>query len=146
MAIFTNDNSNILFIGPLVEFVLTLVGCVGHALMNVRQVRTRPARVRPRKRKDVPVSLNGMTSEETVQGSLGVANAVELVKLILLNSSLKAEVPRPLVDALRRCEESHIFAAFTFIRNKELVVSLVFSTFFPDEQLKDALLLLGISM
>ncbi len=143
-------NSNILFIGPLVEFVLTLVGCVGHALMSVRQVRTRPARVRPRKRKDVPVSLNGMTSEETVQGSLGVANAVELVKLVLLNSSLKAEVPRPLVDALRRCEESHIFAAFTFIRNKELVVSLVFSTFFPDEQLKDALLLLllllGISM
>ncbi|KAH9562911.1 hypothetical protein CY35_05G096600 [Sphagnum magellanicum] len=94
----------------------------GHALMSVRQVRTRPARVRPRKRKDVPVSLNGMTSEETVQGSLGVANAVELVKLVLLNSSLKAEVPRPLVDALRRCEESHIFAAFTFIRNKELVI------------------------
>ncbi|CAM6048916.1 unnamed protein product [Sphagnum compactum] len=68
------------------------------------------------------MSLNGMTSEETVQGSLGVANAVELVKLVLLNSSLKAEVPRPLVDALRRCEESHIFAAFTFIRNKELVI------------------------
>lgn len=58
--------------------------------------------------------------------SLGIANAVELVKLVLLNAA-SAEVPVEVVDALRRCEESHVFAAYNFLRYQEYAVSLVSS-------------------
>lgn len=68
-----------------------------------------------------------VTSEETVRRSLGIANAVELVKLVLLNAA-SAEVPFEVVDALRRCEESHVFAAFSYLRYQDYVVSC-FSSF-----------------
>lgn len=87
--------------------------------------RQRAPRVRKRKKSEKPASLGEMTSEEMVRKSLGIANAVELVKMVLLNAA-SAEVPSELVDALRRCEESHVFAAFNYLRYQEYVVSLYF--------------------
>lgn len=78
--------------------------------------------MRKRKKSEKPASLGEMTSEEMVRRSLGIANAVELVKLVLLNAA-SAEVPLEVVDALRRCEESHVFAAFNYLRYQEYVVS-----------------------
>lgn len=83
--------------------------------------RQRAPRVRKRKKSEKPASLGEMTSEEMVRKSLGIANAVELVKMVLLNAA-SAEVPSELVDALRRCEESHVFAAFNYLRYQEYVI------------------------
>lgn len=79
--------------------------------------------MRKRKKSEKPASLGETTSEEMVRRSLGIANAVELVKLVLLNAA-SAEVPLEVVDALRRCEESHVFAAFNYLRYQDYVVSL----------------------
>jgi general transcription factor 3C polypeptide 1 len=96
----------------------------------VTRGKQKTTRLRPRKKSSMPVVMNWMTSEEMVQRSLGVANAVELVKLVLLNASESTDVPLSMVNALRRCEESHVFAAFNFLRNRELVVCVIAIQFF----------------
>jgi general transcription factor 3C polypeptide 1 len=83
--------------------------------------RSRAPRERKRKKPEKPVTLGEMTSEEMVRRSLGIANAVELVKLVLLNSA-SAEIPSEVVDALRRCEEAHVFAAFNYLRYQDYVI------------------------
>ncbi|XP_020525318.1 uncharacterized protein LOC18437646 isoform X2 [Amborella trichopoda] len=54
--------------------------------------------------------------------SLAVANAVELIKLVFLNSSATTEVPNLLVDSLRRFNEKDIFAAFNYLKAQKFVV------------------------
>jgi hypothetical protein len=51
-----------------------------------------------------------LSTEKLVHKSIAVANAVELIKLVFLNSLADTEVPKVLVDTLRRYNEFDVFA------------------------------------
>ncbi|KAL5708625.1 hypothetical protein ACHQM5_019399 [Ranunculus cassubicifolius] len=55
--------------------------------------------------------------------SLAVANAVELLKLVFLSTSLAPEVPNLLAETLRRYSEQDLFAAFKYLREKRFMVA-----------------------
>ncbi|XP_049935440.1 uncharacterized protein LOC116260035 isoform X2 [Nymphaea colorata] len=64
----------------------------------------------------------GHSVKKIVRKSLAVANAVELIKLVFLNSSATTEVPKLLAETLRRYNEHDIFAAFNYLQAKKFVV------------------------
>lgn len=51
-----------------------------------------------------------------------MSNAVELFKLIFLNTSTAPEVPNLLAESLRRYSEHDLFAAFSYLREKKIMV------------------------
>lgn len=57
-----------------------------------------------------------------IKDSLAVSNAVELFKLIFLNTSTAPEVPNLLAESLRRYSEHDLFAAFSYLREKKIMV------------------------
>ncbi|KAL5697292.1 hypothetical protein ACHQM5_030844 [Ranunculus cassubicifolius] len=54
--------------------------------------------------------------------SLAVANAVELLKLVFLSTSLAPETPNLLAETLRRYSEHDLFTAFKYLREKRFLV------------------------
>ena len=92
-------------------------------LKSATSARARPNRFNVRKKMQRPIMLKDFGSGERVQNSVGAAVAVELIKLVFLNSAVESEVSQVLVDALRRCKEADIFTAFRFLKDQALVVS-----------------------
>ncbi|KAI6671740.1 hypothetical protein NL676_006625 [Syzygium grande] len=54
--------------------------------------------------------------------SLAVSNAVELFKLVFLNSSTAPEVPVLLAESLRRYSQHDLFSAFSYLREKKILI------------------------
>ncbi|XP_010033740.2 uncharacterized protein LOC104422989 [Eucalyptus grandis] len=54
--------------------------------------------------------------------SLAVSNAVELFKLVFLNSSTATEVPSLLAESLRRYSQHDLFSAFSYLREKKILI------------------------
>lgn len=57
--------------------------------------------------------------------SVAIANAAELFKLIFLSNSKAPEVPTLLAETLRRYSEHDLFAAFSYLREKKIMVNNV---------------------
>lgn len=76
--------------------------------------------------------LSGRHVSKEVFESLAVSNAVELFKLVFLSTSRALEVPNLLAENLRRYSEHDLFSAFSHLREKKTIVSLVLKliTFF----------------
>ncbi|KAL5728992.1 hypothetical protein ACHQM5_002006 [Ranunculus cassubicifolius] len=64
----------------------------------------------------------GISVSRRAYESLAVANAVELLKLVFLSTSLAPEVPNLLAETLRRYSEHDLFAAFNYLREKRFMV------------------------
>eukprot|EP00250_Pteridium_aquilinum_P019555 c24476_g1_i2 orf=212-5611(-) len=90
---------------------------------NTGSAKARPNRSNVRRSLQRPAGLKHVSSADLVQNSLGAAVAVELIKLVFLNSAVESEVSEILVDALRRCKESDIFTAFRFLKDQGMVAS-----------------------
>ncbi|KAH9323304.1 hypothetical protein KI387_017943, partial [Taxus chinensis] len=90
--------------------------------VNIGGGRTRANRRRLPKKVQKLLENEDFSTEKLVHKSVAVANAVELIKLVFLNSSANSEVPQVLVDTLRRYSEFDVFAAFNFLRAHGLVV------------------------
>lgn len=90
--------------------------------VNIGGGRTRANRRRIPKKVQKLLQNEDLSTEKLVHKSVAVANAVELIKLVFLNSSADTEVPKVLVDTLRRYNEFDVFAAFNFLRAHGLVV------------------------
>ncbi|KAJ4973068.1 hypothetical protein NE237_006242 [Protea cynaroides] len=54
--------------------------------------------------------------------SVAVSNAVELLKLVFLSTSTAPEVPNLLAETLRRYSQHDLFAAFSYLRQKKVMV------------------------
>lgn len=91
------------------------------SIKNVSSAKARPNRSHLRKKLLRPARLKYISSADLVQNSLGAAIAVELIKLVFLNSAVESEVSEILIDALRRCKESDIFTAFRFLQDQGMV-------------------------
>lgn len=90
--------------------------------VNIGGGRTRANRRRIPKKVQKLLQNEDLSTEKLVHKSVAVANAVELIKLVFLNSSADTEVPKVLVDTLRHYNEFDVFAAFNFLRAHGLVV------------------------
>lgn len=64
----------------------------------------------------------GISVSRRAYESLAVANAVELLKLVFLNTSSAPEVPNLLAETLRRYSQHDLFAAFNYLREKRFMV------------------------
>ncbi|XP_010273234.1 PREDICTED: uncharacterized protein LOC104608836 isoform X2 [Nelumbo nucifera] len=64
----------------------------------------------------------GINVSRRAYESLAVSNAVELLKLVFLNSSTAPEVPKLLAETLRRYSEHDLFSAFNYLREKKFMV------------------------
>lgn len=72
-------------------------------------------------------SLNEGTLVGTqVHSSLAVSNAVELLKLVFLSTSGAPELQNHLAETLRRYSERDLFAAFSYLREKKIMVKHLF--------------------
>lgn len=60
--------------------------------------------------------------------SLAVSNAVELFKLIFLNMSSSPGVSNILAESLRHYSEHDLFAAFSYLRERKILVNAVFTS------------------
>ncbi|XP_043817971.1 uncharacterized protein LOC110626726 isoform X5 [Manihot esculenta] len=68
-------------------------------------------------------SLNEGTLVGTqVHSSLAVSNAVELLKLVFLSTSGAPELQNHLAETLRRYSERDLFAAFSYLREKKIMI------------------------
>ncbi|KAL2652072.1 hypothetical protein R1flu_020200 [Riccia fluitans] len=82
-----------------------------------------------RMRKSAPKLLrkpsvdSGLSTEQQVRKSIGVANAVEIVKLVLLNSMQEKELVGPLVEAVQRFREDEVFTAVKYLREQGLLMA-----------------------
>ncbi|XP_057830258.2 uncharacterized protein LOC131041249 isoform X1 [Cryptomeria japonica] len=90
--------------------------------INIGGGRTRTNRRRLPKKVQKLLENEDFSTEKLVHKSVAVANAVELIKLVFLNSSTNTEVPQVLVNTLRQYSEFDVFAAFNFLRAHGLVV------------------------
>ncbi|XP_021293853.1 uncharacterized protein LOC110423806 isoform X2 [Herrania umbratica] len=57
-----------------------------------------------------------------VHESLAVSNAVELFKLVFLSTSTAAPFPNLLAETLRRYSEHDLFAAFSYLRDRKIMI------------------------
>lgn len=57
--------------------------------------------------------------------SLAIANAIELLKVVLLSTSASPEVQCSLVATLQLYSENDIVAAFTYLKEKNFMVSII---------------------
>ena len=58
-----------------------------------------------------------------VHDSLAVSNAVELYKLVFLSTSTAPPFPNLLAETLRRYSEHDLFAAFSYLRDRKIMVN-----------------------
>ncbi|OAE25980.1 hypothetical protein AXG93_1712s1600 [Marchantia polymorpha subsp. ruderalis] len=70
-----------------------------------------------------PSGVLELTTEQQVRKSVGVANAVEIVKLVLLNSINVKELVGTLVDAVQRFREVEVFTAVKYLREQGLLMA-----------------------
>ncbi|KAG6553782.1 hypothetical protein Mapa_004699 [Marchantia paleacea] len=70
-----------------------------------------------------PLGALELTTEQQVRESVGVANAVEIVKLVLLNSINVKELVGTLVDAVQRFKEVEVFTAVKYLREQGLLMA-----------------------
>ncbi|EFJ16205.1 hypothetical protein SELMODRAFT_421838 [Selaginella moellendorffii] len=99
-----------------------------HRLLKTQVVATKVSVKKRAKRaaKRRPASLQIANPEQVVRTSLGAANAVELIKLIFLNSYVsdgRVHVPKAFVDGLHQFRHSDIHAAFSFLKDRSMVTS-----------------------
>ncbi|KAL3699830.1 hypothetical protein R1sor_017852 [Riccia sorocarpa] len=66
---------------------------------------------------------SGLSTEQQVRKSIGVANAVEIVKLVLLNSMQEKELVGPLVETVQRFREDEVFTAVKYLREHGLLMA-----------------------
>ncbi|KAK1265574.1 hypothetical protein QJS04_geneDACA010700 [Acorus gramineus] len=64
----------------------------------------------------------GISPNEQVRKSPVAATAVELLKLVFLNTSTAPEVPRLLAETLQRFSECELLVAFNYLREKNFMV------------------------
>lgn len=64
-----------------------------------------------------------------VHESLAISNAVELLKLVFLSTSTAQHVPNLLAETLRRYSERDLFAAYSYLREKKIMVTYFFLSF-----------------
>lgn len=84
-------------------------------------VSARTVRKRNRERKvSSPSFVSRLSVNDMVRKSLCIANAVELLKLVMLNSSQKE--PEALVEVMKRYKHGDILKAYFYLRKHELVV------------------------
>lgn len=70
--------------------------------------------------------LNGpIRVSKRAHESVAIANALELFKLIFLNSSKSPMMPSLLAETLRRYSEHDLFSAFNYLREKKIMVNIV---------------------
>lgn len=72
------------------------------------------------------LTIGGTAISKRLYESVAVASAAELFKLIFLCSSKSPLVPTLLAETLRRYSEHDLFAAFNYLRDKKVLVNLVF--------------------
>jgi general transcription factor 3C polypeptide 1 len=63
-------------------------------------------------------------SERDLCKSLAIANALELLKLVFLSTSSGSDVQASLAATLQLYSESEIFTAFSFLKEKNYMVSI----------------------
>ncbi|VFQ59197.1 unnamed protein product [Cuscuta campestris] len=67
--------------------------------------------------------LNGrITVSKHAHESVAIANALELFKLIFLNTSKSPMVPSLLAETLRRYSEHDLFSAFNYLRERKILI------------------------
>lgn len=71
----------------------------------------------------------GASLSRKVYESVAVSNAVELFKLIFLCSSTSTRASTVLAETLRRYSQHDLFAAFSYLREKKMMVNIFFSFF-----------------
>lgn len=64
----------------------------------------------------------GNTTSRRVYGSVAVSNAVELFKLIFLSTSITPRASILLAETLRRYSQHDLFAAFSYLREKKIMI------------------------
>lgn len=68
----------------------------------------------------------GTSVRRQVHKSLAISNAVELLKLVFLSTSTAPELQNLLAETLRRYSEHDLFAAFSYLRVKKILVKYNF--------------------
>lgn len=69
----------------------------------------------------------GDSLSRKVYESVAVSNAVELFKLIFLSTSTSTQASTVLAETLRRYSQHDLFAAFSYLREKKMMVNIFFS-------------------
>lgn len=75
-------------------------------------------------RKYAKLLNEGVDVSRRAYKSLAVSNAIELFKLVFLSTSTAQEVPKLLAETLRRYSEHDLFAAFNYLREAKIMVSI----------------------
>ncbi|CAI9753733.1 unnamed protein product [Fraxinus pennsylvanica] len=73
-------------------------------------------------RKYVKLINEGASVSRRAHESVAIANAAELFKLIFLSTSSAPEVATLLAETLRRYSEHDLFAAFSYLRDKRIMI------------------------
>ncbi|CAK7356535.1 unnamed protein product [Dovyalis caffra] len=68
------------------------------------------------------LSNEGTSASRQVHKSLAISNAVELLKLVFLSTSTAPEMQNLLAETLRRYSEHDLFAAFSYLREKKILI------------------------
>ncbi|GAV82693.1 B-block_TFIIIC domain-containing protein [Cephalotus follicularis] len=92
---------------------------LGEGQYNVSSQRSRGRRFH---RKFVKLLNEGTSVNRQMHESLAVSNAIELFKLVFLSSSSASELPNLLAETLRRYSEHDLFAAFSYLREKKIMI------------------------
>ncbi|XP_027105521.1 uncharacterized protein [Coffea arabica] len=64
----------------------------------------------------------GNTTSRRIYGSVAVSNAAELFKLIFLSTSITPQASILLAETLRRYSQHDLFAAFSYLREKKIMI------------------------
>ncbi|KAJ4824978.1 hypothetical protein Tsubulata_014352 [Turnera subulata] len=72
--------------------------------------------------KFIKVMNEGSGASRKVHKLLAVSNAVELLKLVFLSTSTAPELQNPLAHTLRRYSEYDLFAAFSYLRERKVMI------------------------
>ncbi|XP_038720773.1 uncharacterized protein LOC120013139 isoform X2 [Tripterygium wilfordii] len=72
--------------------------------------------------KFIKLLSRGTSVSGQVNGSLAVSNAVELFKLVFLSTATSPKLQYLLAETLRRYSEHDLFAAFSYLRDKKIMI------------------------
>ncbi|KAL0341843.1 UNVERIFIED_CONTAM: hypothetical protein Scaly_1846900 [Sesamum calycinum] len=92
-------------------------GCGGGAKASSRRSSSQQL-----PRKYLKLLNKGASVSRRMHESVAIANAAELFKLIFLSKSTAPEVPALLAETLRRYSEHDLFAAFSYLREKKIMI------------------------
>ncbi|KAM7264039.1 hypothetical protein ACFE04_001722 [Oxalis oulophora] len=85
-------------------------------------VSARRSRSRHFHQKFIKLLNAGTSITRQVHESLAVSNAIELYKLVFLSTSSAPDLPKLLAETLRRYSEHDLFAAFSYLRDKKIMI------------------------